>query len=124
MRLEVYLIGREVLTPDIYRLSEKKASQVKFTEENEGMYTFEAAADFRVYMEYNYDMRGADYDGYLAVVMDPKGNKLASDTDIYWLEDEEKIEALRKLYVGAFFDESCRKRSVPRPRYYDSRREF
>lgn len=124
LRLEVYLIGREVFTPDIYRLFEKKASEVKFTEENEGIYTFESAADFRVYMEYNYDMRGADYDGYLAVVKDPKGNKLASDTNISWLKDEANVEALRQFRVDQFFDKSCTKRSVPRPRYFDGRREF
>ncbi|MBC8206280.1 MAG: hypothetical protein H8E68_03920 [Kiritimatiellaeota bacterium] len=124
LRLEIYLVGREVFTPDIYRLSGKRASQVKFTEENKGIYTFEASADFRVYMEYNYDLRGANYEGHLVVVVDPKGNKLASDTNISWLKDEANVEALRQFRVDQFFDESCTKRSAPRPRYYNSRREF
>jgi hypothetical protein len=124
LRAEVYLVGKEVATDD-YRLSGKGTSQVQFTEENQGMYTFKTAADFRVYEEYNeLAIRGAEYVGYLVVVIDPRGNKLGAQTDLSWLEEDENIDALRKFYVDSFFDENCRKRSVPRPRYYDSREDF
>lgn len=123
LRAEVYLIGKEVATDD-YRLCGKGASQIQLTEENRRAFTFETSADFRVYEEYNYDMRGVEYAGYLVVVIDPSGNKLAVRTNLPWLEGDEKIEAMRKFYVDAFFDENCQKRSVPRPRYYEGRREF
>ncbi|MBT8046020.1 MAG: hypothetical protein KJN67_02525, partial [Pontiella sp.] len=124
LRAEVYLIGKEVAT-DHYRLSGKGTSQVQFTEENQGLYAFKTAADFRIYEEYNkLETRGADYAGYLAVVIDRMGNKLAIETDLSWLEGEEKVDALRAFHVDSFFDENCRKRSVPRPRYYDARVEF
>lgn len=123
LRAEIYLIGKEVAT-DPYRLSGRKTARVQFTEENEDLCTLQASADFRVYEEYNgLETRGAEYAGYLVVILDPMGNRLAVDTDLSWLKDE-KIDALRKLRVGSFFDENCRKRSVPRPRYYDSRFEF
>jgi hypothetical protein len=118
------LIGKEVAT-DHYRLSGKGTAQVQFTEANQRKYTFETSADFRVYEEYNnLETRGAEYAGYLVIIIDPMGNKLATETDLPWLVGNEKIDALRKFYVDSFFDENCRKRSVPRPRYFDSRREF
>ncbi len=124
LRAEVYFIGKEVAT-DHLRLAGKGTSQVQFTEENRRKHTFEIAANFRVYEEYNkLETRGADYAGYLVVVIDPSGNKLVVKTDLSWLEEDEKIDALRKFHVDAFFDENCRKRSVPRPRYYDARHEF
>jgi hypothetical protein len=124
LRAEVYLIGKEVAT-DHYRLSGKGTSQIILNEENRRKYTFETAADFRVYEEYNkLETRGAKYAGYLVVIIDSRGNKLATVTDLSWLEEGEKIDALRKFHIDAFFDENCRKRSVPRPRYFDGRREF
>jgi len=123
LRAEVYLIGKEVATDD-YRLSGRETYQVQFTEENQGVCTFQSSADFRVYEEYNeLEVRGAEYAGYLVIVMDSMGNRLATQTDLSWLKDE-KIDALRKFHVGSFFDSNCRKRSVPRPRNYDSRFDF
>ncbi len=123
LRAEVYLIGKEVAT-DHYRLCGRETSRVLFTEENQSVYTFQTSAEFRVYEEYNHlEVRGAEYAGYLVVVMDPAGNQLATRTDLSWLKDE-KIDALRAFHVDSFFDENCRKRSVPRPRYYDSRNDF
>ena len=124
LRAEFYFIGKEVAT-DHYRLSGKGTSNVQFNEENEGEYSFQVSADFRVYEEYNnLETRGAEYAGYLLVVLDPVGNRLAVQTDLSWLNEEDRIEALRKFHVDSFFDENCRKRSVPRPRYYDARFEF
>lgn len=122
LRGEVYLVGKEVAT-DHYRLSGKGSSQIRFSEENKDVFSFETSADFRVYEEYNRDTRGAEYVGYLVVVIGSQGNKLAMQTDLSWLEGE-KIDALRKFHIDAFFDENCRKRSVPRPRFYDARVEF
>jgi len=122
LRLEVYLIGKEVAT-DHYRLSAKGTDRVQLTEENRRTFVYETSADFRVYEEYNFDTRGASYAGYLVLVLDPMGNKLAVETNLSWLEGE-KIDVLRKFHVFSFFDENCRKRSVPRPRYYDGRTEF
>ena len=123
LRAEIYLIGKEVAT-DHYRLSGKETRRVQFTEDNQKVCTFQTSADFRVYEEYNeLEIRGAEYAGYLVIIMDSEGTRLAVESDLSWLDDE-KIEALRKLRVNSFFDETCRKRSVPRPRYYDSRFEF
>jgi len=123
LRAEVYLIGKEVATDD-YRLSGKGTSQVQLTEANKRTFTFETSADFRVYEEYNkLETRGAEYDGYLVVVFDSLGNKLATKTDLSWLEEGE-IDALRKFNIDSFFGENCRKRSVPRPRYSGARQEF
>jgi len=125
LRAEVYLIGREVLTPEIYRLSGKGASsQVKFTEENKGTFTFLGSADFRVYQEYNQmETRGAEYEGYLVIVTDSMGKKMATATNLSWLEDEKKMDELRNFYVGSFFNKDCRKQPVPRPAYFTSQRE-
>jgi len=123
LRAEVYLIGEEVATDD-YRLSGKAAENVQFTGDNEGLFTFENAADFRVYEEYNkLQIRGAEYAGYLVIILDSMGRTLAVETDISWMT-EEKADAVRKFHVDSFFDENGRKRSVPRPLYYDSRIEF
>ncbi|MBI9021472.1 MAG: hypothetical protein JEZ10_09505 [Verrucomicrobia bacterium] len=123
LRAEFYLIGKEVATED-YRLSGRETCRIQFTEENKGLFTFQTSADFRVYEEYNdFEVRGAEYAGYLVLVMDSTGNRLSSLTNLSWLKDE-KIDALRKLHLDSFFDENCRKRSVPRPSYYDSRIEF
>lgn len=123
LRAEIYLIGDEVATDD-YRMSGKATANVQFTEENDGVYAFETSADFRVYEEYTkLRFRGAEYAGYLIVIRDLMGNKLAVKTDIPWLTDD-KVDALCKFHVDSFFDEDARKRSVPRPLYYEGRYEF
>ena len=123
LRAEVYLVGEELATDD-YRLSGKGESRVFFNEENRGAYKFSKSAEFRQYEEYNREeIRGADYEGYLVVVFDPEGNRMGYKTDLSWL-DEDEIEKLRSFYVGSFFDESCRKRSVPRPKYYAPREMY
>lgn len=123
LKAEVYLIGKEMVT-GAYTLVGKGTSRVHFTEDNKGRYTFNTSATYRVYEEYNdLETRGAKYEGYLAVVVDPQGNKLAQESDLSWLLDED-IDTLRQFYVGIFFDETCKKRSVPRPKYYDGRVQF
>lgn len=123
LRAEVYLIGKEVATDD-YRLSGKSTENIRFTEENRGVYTFETSADFRVYEEYNkLEIRGAEYTGYLVIILDSMGKRLAFKTDLSWLTDD-KIDAIRTFHVDSFFDKNGRKLSVPRPMYYDGRFEF
>jgi hypothetical protein len=119
LRSEVYLVGEEVAESDskhCYRLSGKGGSRVFFNEENRGASKFLTSAEFRQFVSYSLgETRGADYAGYLVIVFDPEGNRMGYKTDLSWL-DEDEIEKLRSFYVGKFFDESCRKRSVPRPK--------
>jgi len=126
LRAEVYLVGEEVeegTSGPLYRLSGKGESQVFFNEENRGKYEFSKSATFRQYEEYRTGVpRGVEYAGYLVVMFDPQGNRMGYKTDLGWL-DEDEIEKLRSFYVGKFFDESCRKRSVPHPKYYAPRIE-
>ena len=57
----------------------RATSRVHFTEENKGSYTFKTSATYRVYEEYNdLETRGAKYEGYLVVVVDPQGNKISN----------------------------------------------
>ncbi|MDD3276412.1 MAG: hypothetical protein PHP93_05115 [Kiritimatiellales bacterium] len=122
LKAEFYLIGKEVATDD-YRLFDKGTSPVAFTEENTGTFEFSASADVQRYADWNTgEERGATYAGYLVVVLDPQGHRIGAKTDLSWLDDEKKIDALRALRVGNFFDENCRKRSVPRPHYTQDRR--
>ena len=73
-----------------YTLVGKGTSRVHFTEDTKGRYTFNTSATYRVYEEYNdLETRGAEYEGYLAVVVDPQGNKLAQESDLSWLLDED-----------------------------------
>ena len=123
LKAEIYLIGKEMVT-GAYTLAGMATSRVHFTDENKGRYTFKTSAIYRVYEEYNeLEIRGASYEGYLVVVVDPQGNKIATETDLSWLLDE-NINKIRNFYVGIFFNENCNKRSVPRPKYYDGRVRF
>lgn len=123
LRAEVYIVGQEVATDD-YRLLGKSTEKVLFTDENRGTVSFAVSADSHVYEEYNeIETRGAEYAGYLVVIVDSAGNKLAVEKNLSWLQDDD-VDKLRRFYVGAFFDETCRKRSVPRPKYYEDRYEF
>jgi hypothetical protein len=123
LRAEVYIVGKEVATDD-YTLLGKSTSRIIFTDENKGRFTFTAAADSHVYEEYNeLEIRGAEYSGYVVVIVDALGNKLQVENGLSWLQDDH-VDKLRRFYVGAFFDEMCRKRSVPRPKYYEDRYDF
>ena len=119
LNAEVYLVGKEVATDD-YVLFGKKTFPVRFTEENRGACEFSTSADVRHFLDYNDQYRGATYEGYLVVVLDSQKKRLDAKTNLSWLEDE-NIEALRALRVDSFFRENCKKRSVPRPAYYQDR---
>jgi hypothetical protein len=122
LRAEVYFVGQEVVT-DLLVLFGKKTVDVEFTEKNDGVFTWSSSADIRQYEEYNGQSRGSKYTGYVVMVFDPQGNRMAMKSSLSRV-DEDKLDALRTFYVGTFFDDECRKRSVPRPDYYDSRGEF
>jgi hypothetical protein len=122
LQAEVYLVSKEVATDD-YGLFGKRAVAVRFTDGNKGVFEFSSTAEVRRYADWNTgEARGATYAGYLVVVLDPQGSRISAKSDLSWLKDEKKIDALRALRVGNFFDESCRKRSVPRPHYTQDRR--
>jgi hypothetical protein len=119
LRAEAYLIGAEVVTPD-YRIKSKVLQALKFTEENNFTAEFQLEMESREYMEYNLQMRGTVYAGYLVLVLNQKNEIISHKTDISWLK-EEKIPLLRRFRVDAFFDDNCKPRSVPRPEYSSGR---
>ena len=136
LQAELYLVGREVHPDyrDFYRLSFKKTIKFKFPEEGDPEFETELSGDFRIYESYNYDTRGADFEGYLVVVTDAKGEKLSVKTNLNFLEEDVtvdgevvpwfKVDELRKFREFTFFNKMCRRLSVPRPRYFTPRREF
>ena len=110
---EIYLIAKEVATDD-FRLLGKQGFAVRFPGESRE-FTFETQATVTNYEEYTAEMRGAFYEGYVVILFDLQGRPMALDTNLSWI-DESRIDALRKLPVPGFFDQMCRKRSVPRPK--------
>lgn len=119
---EIYLVGKEVATPD-FRMLARETRPVKFTEENRGRVVFEVTTEVRRYLEYNSDVRGAQFTGYVAMVFGPQGNQIAWSTDLAWMREED-LHLLRDLKQGEFFDENCWKMPVPRPEYYVERAVF
>lgn len=112
--MEVYFFADEVVTDDI-RLFSKQSANVVFNEENGGVFTFKASAQIDRFLCYTGDIRGAEYSGYLVVVYDPDGNRMAYKTNLSWIK-EDKLDQLRKYRTFTFMDKDARKRPVPRPR--------
>ncbi|MBI9020018.1 MAG: hypothetical protein JEZ10_02020 [Verrucomicrobia bacterium] len=110
---EVYLIAKEAATDD-YRLFDKRGFAVRFPDGSRE-FEFETKAVVINYEEYTTEMRGAFYEGYVVILFDLQGNPMAFDSNLSWM-DESRIDALRKLPVPSFFDQTCKKRSVPRPK--------
>ncbi|MBI9021235.1 MAG: hypothetical protein JEZ10_08290 [Verrucomicrobia bacterium] len=120
LRGELYLVGAEVATDD-YMMMAKESFPIRFPAERNPSVEFTMSAIARVYEEYNGSQtRGRNYEGYVVVILGPNGDVIKTETNLSWLDDEE-FEAFRKLPVRSFFDEDCRKRSVPRPNYYEGR---
>lgn len=119
LRAEAYLIGAEVASDD-YRIKSKVAPPLSFTAANKFTAEFQLEMESREYQEYNFQIRGTLYDGYLVVVLNQRNEVIEYKTNLSWL-DEEKIALLRKFRVDAFFDDDCKARSVPRPEYTESR---
>ncbi len=120
LRGELYFVGKEVAT-DIYMMLAKEQFVIRFPDTKKQVFEYKMSAKARVYLEFNFfEMRGRDYDGYLLVVLGPSGEILETKTDLKWLKDD-NIDRFRTLEVFNFFREDCKKRSVPRPKYYNSR---
>lgn len=115
LRAEVYLIGAEVATKD-YRIKSKVSSALNFNEENNFTAALPLEMESREYLEYNDQIRGTLYGGYLVVILNQRNEMIDYKTDISWLK-EDKVPLLRKFRVDAFFDDNCKPRSVPRPEY-------
>lgn len=127
MVAEVYLIGDETNTED-HRLVSKRKFPVTFTEENDECSTFSLRDTFRSYVEYNGpnsygEERGCEYAGYVVVVRDINGDIAAYDTNLSYMDNEfsEKIVRLGNFREFTFFRDNVKRRSVPRPEYYEER---
>jgi hypothetical protein len=117
---ELYFVAKEVAT-DHYMMLARKKFAIRFPKGKNQAFEFTMSARTRVYNEYNnLQTRGRNYEGYLLVVTSPSGDILGIKTDLGWL-DEDKIPTLRRFDVFNFFDKDCRKKSVPRPKYYSGR---
>ena len=114
LRMEAYMIGEEVATDD-FKLLEKGAMPLKFSDENEYTCQLVLETESRNYMEYNRQLRGCLYIGYVVVVLDRKGQVVDFRSDISWIQGGH-LEKLRKLEKNDFFDSNLKSRSVPRPK--------
>ncbi len=130
LRAELFLIAKEINGNGNYILLSKTDSSFLLSEQNDNTHVFKSeSVEARRYLEYNeIERRGEEYEGYLVVVSDARGNILQTKTDIReWLETPDVIENLRKLaIVGAptirsrHFDKTGSKVKVPRPKFYSS----
>ena len=119
LRAELYMVADEVATSH-HSLILKDVIQVAFNDPENGVFQAERSVEVRRYLEYNNEYRGAKYAGYLIVVFGPQGNRIETLTNLSWL-DESEVDSLRDLTKGSFFNDSCRRSSVPRPKYYTTR---
>lgn len=120
LRGELYLVGKEIATDD-YVLVAKNGFPIKFSSDD-GKPEFEYSTSVSVrggYTDYDEETRGRYYKGYLLVVLGPNGDVIDTKTDLRWLT-EDKVDKLRQFNVFNFFDENCRKRSVPRAQRHSS----
>lgn len=120
LRGELCYVGEEVAT-DHYMMLAKKKFSVEFPDSENPTVDITLRAEARVYEEYNHiQMRGRNYEGYAVFIFSSTGELIAFDTDLSWLT-KENLEAFRQLDEFNFFNESCQKQRVPRPKYYVSR---
>ncbi|MGE4489726.1 MAG: hypothetical protein AB7E95_09300 [Kiritimatiellales bacterium] len=118
--VEVFMIGREIATPEVYYLLDRKRETFIFDEEKKNIHVFEVPVEVRWYREYNNQSRGRKFAGYVAIVTDSNGVDFGFSSDLDWIT-EDKVESLRKLRAHNFLSKRCRKTSVPRPDYYTER---
>jgi hypothetical protein len=118
---DVFMIGREVATPDVYVLLGKKRENFTLTREDEETHVLEVPVEARRYPEYNnVQTRGAEFVGYAVMISDQSGNRIARLSNLDWMTGD-KIEALGAFRVHGFFDQDAQKAPVPRPEYYNTR---
>lgn len=120
---EVFMIGREIATPDVYSLLDRIREVFTLTRENDDQHVFGVPVEVRRYPEYNNQTRGNEFSGYVIIVEDKSGKKVAQVSNLNWMTDD-KIAALREFRSRTFFDQECRKEPVPRPEYYNTRALF
>lgn len=114
LRMELYLIGEEVATAD-FKLLEKGAMPLKFSEENEYTCRLVLETQSRRYMEYNRQLRGCLYLGYVVVIRDGRDQVVDFRSDINWIR-KEQLDKLRSFEKSDFFNSELQARPVPRPK--------
>jgi hypothetical protein len=119
LRAEAYLVGKERLSGK-YKMISTVSSALKFNEENDYRDQFQLQGESRYYSEYNYEIRGVEYAGYVVFVLDRQNEIVDQSTDLPWLT-EDKFEMFRQLQTWHFFNEQCKRVSVPRPAYTPNR---
>jgi len=128
LRAELFLIAKEVDGRN-YILLSKTDSSFLLVDENENTHVFKSVpVETQNYLEYNeMQRRGEEYEGYLVVVSDTRGNIIQTKTDISrgWIEQPDVIKNLRELSLrGAgslrsrHFDKTGSKVKTTRPKFY------
>lgn len=136
LTVELYVIGEMVDSKD-WVLVERASSKFVFPEGKKSTYTFEAKdIPCRKYLAswandgHPNFWRGIEYLGYIAVVLDPKGNVIAHKSDLEtenWMEPgiQPVVDKLRALYMqgrgsqfSRIFNEKIQKASVPQVPWY------
>lgn len=119
----VYLIGREIATPDVYDLLNKGHESFTLTRKDDEQHEVKVSAEVRRYREYNDQTRGCEFFGYVIIVEDQSNKIVLKQSNINWMTDD-NIESLCELHNHAFFDKDCQQVPVPRPEYYNTRHLF
>ncbi len=115
---EIYIVGKEA-EADEFKLMHKRTFPVRFPPGKKSSVEVAASTVLRTYPSWNQiEIRGQEYGGYVAVVLDTQGNVLEMESDLSWLT-EEKLSAFRNLEVLYWFDEDCKKRTPSRPQHRD-----
>lgn len=115
LRAETYLIGEEVATDD-FKLLCHASMPLRFCEEDEYTCRMHMETESRKYMEYNYQMRGCLYLGYVVIILDRDDHPVECKSDLSWIT-EDRLDALRQFDDGDFFNDQLEPRPVPRPNY-------
>ena len=119
----VFMIGQEINPPDVYVLLNKSRESFTLTRQDKEIHAFDVSVEARRYQEYNTEVRGTEFVGYVVVVEDPAGNVFFHESNLKWMT-EDKIETLCKFRSRTFFNKECRTVPVPRPNYYTGRAFF
>jgi len=115
LQMEVYLIGEEVATDD-FKLLEKASTRLELTEKNNYTCQLAVKTQSRKYMEYNRQLRGCLYLGYVVVLLDRTGQVVQFKSDLRWVM-QDRLDVLRQIEVGLFFDDDLQSRPIPTPEY-------
>lgn len=118
LNVEYYAVGYQYLDQDKYMLLAKGEEDFFLNEEYDRPVEF-STSRIKLPMEFVMDSNhyGRKYTAYLVLVTDQRGELIASRSSKNWLFNYR--EKLRKLPVGAFFDNKCTRvhASGPKPNY-------